>query len=52
MLIAIVSSILNSDGVEVSACADIKLAYVDFYTRLFSEDPIDQECKQPYLAFF
>ena len=45
-----VSSILNSNGDEVFARAEIERAHVDFYTTLFSEEPINHECKQRCLA--
>ena len=40
-----VSSMLNSDGAEVSTRAEIERAPVNFYTSLLSEEPIDHECK-------
>lgn len=41
-----VASILNDNGTEVFSCADVEHAHVQFYMRLFSEEPIDPECKQ------
>ena len=48
--VSALTAILNSNGDEVFAHADIERAHVDFYTRLFSEEPIDHECKQLCLA--
>ncbi|PFX17160.1 hypothetical protein AWC38_SpisGene18534 [Stylophora pistillata] len=35
------SSVYDSTGVEVSSQEEIEKAHMDFYTQLFSEDPID-----------
>ena len=40
-----VSSILNSDDVEVFTRREVEQAHVSFYSRLFSEDFIDEACK-------
>ena len=36
-----IESVYNADGVEVFSHADISRAHVDFYSRLFSRDEID-----------
>ena len=41
-----VASILNSEGVEVFSRAEIEQTHVQFYTNLFSAEPIDPECTQ------
>lgn len=41
-----VKSILDSDGIEVFTREEIESAHVDFYTHLFSAEPIDPECKE------
>ncbi len=38
-----VKSIFNSDGVEVFSREEIESAHVDFYSKLFSSEPIDPE---------
>ena len=45
-----VSSILNSDDVELFTRREIEQARVSFYFRLFSEDFIDEACKQRCLS--
>ena len=40
-----VKSILDFDGIEVFTREEIESAHVDFYTNLFSAEPIDPECK-------
>ena len=45
-----VSSILNSDDVEVFTRPEIEQAHVSFYSRLFSEDFIDEPCKERCLS--
>ena len=45
-----VSSILNSDDIEVFTRREIEQAHVSFYSRLFSEDFIDEACKQRCLS--
>ena len=45
-----VSSVLNSDDVEVFTRREIEQAHVSFYFRLFSEDFIDEACKQRCLS--
>ena len=45
-----ISSILNSDGVEVFTRPEIDQAHVSFYSRLFSEDFIDEACKEHCLS--
>ena len=39
-----VASILNSVGLEVSDRDEIEQAHVDFYTKLFSVEDIDEDC--------
>ena len=41
-----VSSILNSDDVEVFTRREIEQVHVSFYSRLFSDDFFDEACKQ------
>ena len=41
-----ITSVLNSDDVEVFSRAEIERVHVQFYSRLFSNDPIDDFCKQ------
>ena len=41
-----VSLILNSDDVEVFTRREIEQARVSFYSRLFSEEFIDEACKE------
>ena len=36
-----ISSVYDSNGIEVFSQDDIEKAHVDFYTQLFSEEPID-----------
>ena len=45
-----VSSILNSDDVEVFTRREVEQAHVSFYSRLFSEDFIYEGCKQRCLS--
>ena len=45
-----VSSILNSDDVEVFTRPEIEQAHVSFYSRLFSENFIDEPCKERCLS--
>ena len=45
-----ISSILNSDDVEVFTRPEIERAHVSFYSRLFSEDFIDEACKEHCLS--
>lgn len=40
------TSILNENDIEVFSRAEVEHAHVQFYTKLFSEEPIDSECKQ------
>ena len=40
-----VTSILNSDGVEVSSRENVEKAHVDFYSALFSAEDIDLACQ-------
>ena len=40
-----VTSILNSDGVEVSSREDVEKAHVDFYSALFLAEDIDLACQ-------
>ena len=44
------SSISNSDDVEVFPGQEIEQSHVSFYSRLFSEDFIDEACKQRCLS--
>ena len=46
------SSILNSDGIEVFSRDEIERAHVLFYANLFSPEPIDDSCKQQLLRGF
>ena len=45
-----VKSIHDSDGVEVSTREEIENAHVDFYSKLFSAEPIDPECQNILLS--
>ena len=45
-----VSLILNSDDVEVFTRPEIEQAHVSFYSPLFSEDFIDEPCKERCLS--
>ena len=45
-----ISSVLNSDDVEVSSPEEIEREHVRFYTDLFSSEPVDACCKQACLA--
>ena len=45
-----ISSILNSDDVGVFTRPEIKQAHVSFYSRIFSEDFIDEACKERCLS--
>ena len=47
-----VTSILNSDEVEVFTRAEIERAHVQFYCNLFSQEPIVSSCKQDLLSGF
>ena len=47
-----VTSILNSNDVEVFTRAEIEQAHVQFYCNLFSPEPIDPPCKQELLSGF
>ena len=47
-----VTSILNSNDVEVFTRAGIKQAHVQFYSNLFSPEPIVSSCKQDLLNGF
>ena len=47
-----VTSILNLDEVEVFTRAEIEQAHVQFYSNLFSPEPIDPDCKQLLLSCF
>ena len=44
-----VSSILNSEGVEVFDRHEIEKAHVDFYSKLFSVEDIDTSCRERLL---
>lgn len=44
-----VSSIYDSNGTEVSSREDVELAHVQFYTTLFSSEPIDNDAKSTLL---
>ena len=46
------SSILDSDGVEVFSRGEIERAHLLFYAKLFSPEPIDGSCKQQLLRGF
>ena len=45
-----INSIYDSNGITVSSQADIEKAHVDFYTNLFSEEPIDFEKQNNLLS--
>ena len=47
-----VTSILNSNDVEVFTRAEIEQAHVQFYCNLFSPEPIVSSCKQDLLNSF
>ena len=47
-----VTSILNSNDVEVFTGAEIEQAHVQFYCNLFSPEPLDPACKQELLSVF
>ena len=38
----------DSDGNEVSSRADLDRVHVEFYTQLFSEEPVDMACQNIY----
>ena len=40
-----VKSIYNSDGAEVSTREELEQAHIDFYSDLFTAEPIDPECQ-------
>ena len=44
-----VSSIFNSDDVEVFTREEIERAHVRFYSNLFTDEPIDAFSKSPFL---
>lgn len=44
-----VESIYNSVGTEVFSHEQIEAAHVDFYTNLFSAEPIEPMCQQSLL---
>ena len=46
-----VSSVLNSDGVEVSTLPEIIKAHEDFYSSLFAEEPVDLATQSHLLSF-
>lgn len=46
------SSILDEHDNEVFTCEEIERAHVHFYTKLFSEQPIDLDCKQKCFEYF
>ena len=39
-------SMFDSNGNEVSSCADLAKVHVEFYTQLFSEEAVDMTCQQ------
>ena len=45
-----ISSIYNSSGVEVSSQDEIEQAHVDFYSSLFSEEPVDMVFQNDLLS--
>ena len=45
-----ISSVLNSDDVEVFSSEEIEREHVRFYSDLFSSEPVDACCKQACLA--
>ena len=45
-----ISSVLNSDNVEVFSSDEIEREHVRFYSDLFSSEPVDASCKQACLA--
>lgn len=46
------TSILTENDIEVFSRAELEDAHVQFYTKLFSEEPIDSECKQQCFEHF
>ena len=46
-----VSSVLNSDGVEVSSLPEIMNAHEHFYSSLFAEESVDLETQSHLLSF-
>ena len=45
-----ISSVYDSNGVEVFSQQEIEKAHVDFYTHLFSEEPIDLNAQNDLLS--
>ena len=41
-----VKSILNSDGIEVFTREELERAHVDFYSKLFTDEPINPDCQK------
>ena len=41
-----VTSMYDSNGNEVTSRADLDRVHVEFYTQLFSEEPVDMACQQ------
>ena len=46
------TSILNDNGTEVFSCEEIARAHVHFCSKLFSDEPIDDNCKQECFEHF
>ena len=46
-----VSSVLNSDGVEVSTLPEIMKVHEDFYSSLFAEESVDLETQNHLFSF-
>ena len=45
-----INAIYDSNGVEVSSQSEIEKAHVDFYTKLFSQEPIDLDKQNDLLT--
>ena len=45
-----ISSVYDLNGTEVSSQEEIKKAHVDFYSRLFSEEPVDAALQDDLLS--
>lgn len=45
-----ISSVYDSTGIEVSSQEEIEKAHIDFYTQLFSEEPIDAALQEDLLS--
>ena len=40
----------DSNGNEVISSADLDKVHVDFYTQLFSAEPVDMACQQHFFS--